>query len=133
MKNDLFQAIKKELWEKKIEQDPSALKFAPKELKLEPQTIRDKLQAQHPEVTLLFMTEEIFDKAIIGVIEHYDEYAKKTVKAVQYDHAQVIDANMEMGMTEEEALEYFDYNQAGAYVGEQTPQFKYEDYGEDLD
>lgn len=134
MKKDLFKSTEKQLWQTHIQANPSLHDFAPKHLKLKvPLTLRDKLQAQHPEVELLFMTEEAFDKAIIGVIEHEDVHSGKMVKAVQYDHAKVIEVNMEMGMTEEEALEFFDYNQAGAYVGEQTPIYKYEDYGEDLD
>jgi hypothetical protein len=30
---------------------------------------------------------------------------------------------MDDGMTDEEAIEYFEYNQIGAWVGEQTPCF----------
>ena len=30
---------------------------------------------------------------------------------------------MEMGMSHEEAVEYFEYNQIGAYVGDHTPCF----------
>ena len=134
MKNDLFNAVRQELWAKKIEQDPAALGYAPRDLqpKLSPADIRDKLQLENPEVKLLFMTEPEFDEAIIGVIEHYDEYAGKKVKAVQYDQAKVLEINVnKMGMTEDEAVEYFEYNQAGAYVGEQTPQFKFPDYGEE--
>lgn len=40
-----------------------------------------------------------------------------------YNYEKVIRKNMDMGMTHEEAVEYFEYNQAGAYVGEHTPCF----------
>ena len=40
-----------------------------------------------------------------------------------YDYKKVIRKNMDMGMTKEEAEEYFDFNQFGAYVGEHTPCF----------
>jgi hypothetical protein len=42
---------------------------------------------------------------------------------VVYDYAKVIAQNMSAGMTEEEAVEYFHYNQECAYVGEYTPAF----------
>ena len=40
-----------------------------------------------------------------------------------YDYNKVLKIFMKDGMTEEEAVEYFDYNVIGAWVGEQTPCF----------
>jgi|TARA_R100001530_G_scaffold19084_2_gene16162 hypothetical protein len=40
-----------------------------------------------------------------------------------YSYDLVIKENMNMGMTYEEAVEYFEFNQRGAYVGEHTPCF----------
>lgn len=40
-----------------------------------------------------------------------------------YDADVVIDINMGMGMTYEEAIEYYEYNQLGSYVGESSPVF----------
>ena len=40
-----------------------------------------------------------------------------------YDLAQVIAKYQADGMSEEEALEYFDYNIIGAWMGETTPCF----------
>jgi len=80
--------------------------------------IRDEIQDMYPDVSLLFMTEEEFDSAIIGVAERIG-----SEPAIAYDFDKVIEANMKMGMTQEEAIEYFDYNQIGAYVGGQTPIF----------
>ena len=42
---------------------------------------------------------------------------------VVYDYAKVITQNMSAGMTEEEAIEFFNFNQECAYVGEHTPAF----------
>ena len=83
-------------------------------------TIRDLIQENHPDTELLFMTEPEFDKAIVGVaggigIQHNPK--------VVYDYDKVIKTNVKMGMTYEDAVEYFDYNQAGAYVGDHTPIF----------
>ena len=40
-----------------------------------------------------------------------------------YVYEKVIRKNMDMGMSREEAVEYFEYNQIGAYVGDHTPCF----------
>ena len=53
-----------------------------------------------------------FDDAIIGV---YDD-------KVVYSITKCIEVLMK-DMTEEEAVEYFDFNVIGVYVGEQTPIF----------
>ena len=79
---------------------------------------RDELQEMYPETPLLFLTEDVFDKAILGVAERIGDEP-----TVAYDYDKIIEANIEMGMSEEEAVEYFSYNQIGAYVGKQTPIF----------
>ena len=43
------------------------------------------------------------------------------IEAVVYSRRRVTELLMEEGLTEEEAVEYIDYNIAGAYVGEHTP------------
>lgn len=56
-----------------------------------------------------------FDEAIIG---------QTTKGLVVYNIATIIELLMERdGMTEEEALEFFDFNIDGSYMGEQTPIF----------
>jgi len=91
-----------------------------KKIKLEPTSIRDIIQEQYPDVDLLFMDPEAYDKAIIGVCSGISvKYNPK----VAYDYGKVIEVNMSMGMAYEEAVEYFDFNQGGAYVGEHTPVF----------
>ena len=57
-----------------------------------------------------------FDEAIIGVVERIG------TQAICYDTEKVIEILMR-DMSEEEALEYFQYNIAGAWVGEHTPFF----------
>ena len=56
-----------------------------------------------------------FDDAIIGV-----DY--NNLKIV-YDIDEVINILMREGMTVDEAIEYYEYNIAGSYVGENTPSF----------
>jgi hypothetical protein len=40
-----------------------------------------------------------------------------------YDYDRVIEGYIEEGMTEEEAIEFFEFNVIGAWVGERTPCF----------
>lgn len=68
---------------------------------------------------LLFLSEREFDAAILGVAERIGMDA-----IVAYDTAKIIEILCERhGMEDEEAAEYFEFNIAGAYVGERTPIF----------
>jgi len=84
-------------------------------------SIRERFEEEYPDSELLFMTEDQYDAAVIGVSEMCAGTSNN--HQVIYDIDKVLQVNMEMGMTEEEALEFFDYNQGGAYVGENTPIF----------
>jgi len=75
--------------------------------------IREELSDEYGD--LLFMTEAEFDEAIIGVAERIGMEA-----VVAYDIDKIIEI-LSRDMTEEEAIEYFDFNIIGAYVGERTP------------
>jgi hypothetical protein len=60
-----------------------------------------------------------FDDAIIGMAERIN-----LGPVVAYDTEKMIDIMVERdGMTYEEAIEYFDYNILGAWMGEYTPVF----------
>ena len=68
---------------------------------------------------LLFLTEPEFDEAIVGLA---DRIGMKTV--VVYDTTKIIDILCERdGMERDEATEFYEFNIAGAYVGERTPLF----------
>ena len=75
--------------------------------------IREELSDEYGD--LLFMSEAEFDEAIIGVAERIGMEA-----VVAYDIDKIIEI-LSRDMTEEEAIEYFDFNIIGAYVGERTP------------
>jgi len=81
------------------------------------QNIREEI-AEGCEGLLFMDPPEDFDQAIIGVCFGYGQSHK-----VAYDYEKVIKANMKNGMTYDEAEEYFEHNQVGAYVGEHTPVF----------
>ena len=70
----------------------------------------DILLESYSDVT--FLKADGFDKAILGV----DDVSMKLI----YSTSKCIEILMEQ-MTEEEAIEYFEFNVSGAYVGEKTP------------
>lgn len=58
-----------------------------------------------------------FDEAILGVAERIGMEA-----VVAYSTPKIIEI-LSRDMTEDEAVEYFEFNILGAYVGERTPIF----------
>ena len=77
---------------------------------------RSKIADYHPELLLLEPAE--FDVAIMGIAERADGQM-----AVAYDAAECIRVLERQGMSHEDAEEFFQFNTAGAYVGEHTPVF----------
>ena len=68
---------------------------------------------------LLFLEpREFFDEAIVGVVERIN------LTAFCYDTQEILDIlNRDHDLTPEEALEYFEFNIRGSYVGEHSPVF----------
>ena len=72
----------------------------------------DIIMHSHPENQFIIATG--FDDAIIGV----DESSMRIIYSIQ----KCIQILMEEDkMSEEDAIEYFDYNVSGSYIGDQTP------------
>lgn len=59
-----------------------------------------------------------FDDCIIGMCVRYGQPV-----IAAYDLEKVIQKLMGDGMTREEAVEFFEFNQVGAWVGDSTPCF----------
>jgi len=78
--------------------------------------IREDLVEEYGDADLLFM--DGYDDAIIGVCT---QYGRELV--VAYSHEKVLEMSVKTGSTYEEAIEFFEYNQVGAYMGEKTPVF----------
>jgi hypothetical protein len=78
--------------------------------------IRDAL-AEEWNTDLLFLSDEEFDEAIIGVAERIGQSA-----VVAYDTTKLVEV-LSRTMSVDEAYEYFEFNILGAYVGERTPMF----------
>ena len=58
-----------------------------------------------------------YDDCIVGIVQIF------TKRLVLYDQAKVLAKLVEQGMSEDDALEWFDFNIIGAYMGEGTPAF----------
>jgi|TARA_Y100000310_G_scaffold338213_1_gene427244 hypothetical protein len=58
------------------------------------------------------------DEAIVGVVTRFGQSP-----VLCYDYKKVIGTLVSGGMSEEEAVEYFDFNIEGVWVGEGTPCF----------
>lgn len=71
---------------------------------------------------LMEMTDEVviadgLSEAFVGLAQVGSE--SKTVAV--YDSVKIVRILMEQGMTQDEAVEYYEFNILGAYVGEATP------------
>ena len=75
---------------------------------------RVQINAINPDLLLM----DGFDDCILGVGTRFG-----SEQFVIYDYDRVIAKLQSHGMTYDEAVEYHDYNQLGAYVGEHTPAF----------
>jgi uncharacterized protein YjaZ len=62
-----------------------------------------------------------YDKCIIG-------YEFKDNIRLIYSVKRIINQLIEEGLTEEEAYEHYEFNIVGAWVGEKTPIFCYDDF-----
>lgn len=77
---------------------------------------RDLILDMYPDYEFMFA--DGFDDAILGVSERFG-----SEPIVCYDKSKVLSKLQSEGMTYEEAVEYYEFNIIGAYVGEKTPEF----------
>jgi hypothetical protein len=68
------------------------------------------------------LTADGFDDAVIGIDE-------KSLRII-YSVSKCLEILMEQGMSEEEAQEFFEFNVSGAYMGEKTPIWCYDNFFE---
>ena len=74
---------------------------------------RDAILANDEELTVL--SADGFDAAILGVASGFDE------PRLIYSVSKCLEILMAEGISYEDAIEHFDYNVRGGYVGKQTP------------
>lgn len=63
-----------------------------------------------------------FDDCILGIVE-----GAGVEPVICYSVSKIIEQHIKDGMTEDEAYEFFEFNQVGAYVGNKTPVFLRDD------
>ncbi len=90
-----------------------------------PAEVVEKLQKLNPDAYLL-LPREIFDRALIGYTDdprdHWPREEKQTVAV--YDRDKCLAALMEEGPLDwPEAVDWFEYNTRGSWMGEGTPTF----------
>ena len=78
--------------------------------------VRLWIEENYPDEEILLA--DGFDRAFLGIGSVFNGQS-----IAVYDKSMVITALRESGMKQDEAYEYFDFNVAGAYVGEKTPMF----------
>ncbi len=83
----------------------------------------DALAAHFPESQ--YLTADGYDSAILGVDD--------TTDRVIYSVRGVLQILQAQGMDEEEALEFFNFNVEGSYVGEKTPIWCHDEYLEGVE
>jgi len=74
----------------------------------------EHIRENYPETLVM----DDYDDCIIGICNRFGQEP-----IIAYDYSKVIKKLMGDGMTYEEAVEYHDYNQIGAWVGDRTPCF----------
>ena len=79
-------------------------------------SIREAIAEDYPD--LLVLDPEYFDDAIIGLVQRIG------LDVVCYDKDKVLELLcVKEGMTYEDAIEHFDFNIIGSWVGDTTPVF----------
>ena len=80
------------------------------------QSIRERLAEFYAD-DLLFLEEDEYDEAILGVVEQCGGFC-----AVCYDRTKLVEILCRT-MDYEDAVSHMDYNVTGSYVGPRTPVF----------
>lgn len=79
-------------------------------------SLREMIAEDYPD--LLVLEPEYFDEAIVGLAQRIG------MDVVCYDKEKVLELLcVKEGMTYEDAIEHFDYNIIGSWVGDTTPVF----------
>ena len=81
------------------------------------------------EADKFFYKADGFDKAVIGIAERCGDLEQ----VIAYDAEKCIDILMAQGMDEGDAIEFFNFNVAGAYVGPRTTVFIFKHSLEDIE
>ena len=78
-------------------------------------TLSNQIHEEYPDMEILLA--DGFDEAFIGIGQQFSKFM------AVYDKSKSIEILTDQGMSDEEAIEHFDYNVTGAYMGDNTPVF----------
>tara|TARA_R100001509_G_C4857683_1_gene212297 strand:- start:983 stop:1240 length:258 start_codon:yes stop_codon:yes gene_type:complete len=78
-------------------------------------TLSNKIHEEYPDMEILLA--DGFDDAFIGIGQQFSKFM------AVYDKSKCIEILTDQGMSDDEAMEYFDYNVTGAFMGDNTPVF----------
>lgn len=81
-------------------------------------TRQDLLDQLADDERLMFLEGPEFDTAIVGLVERFGQ-----PRLICYDYRKVLRVLQRMGMSGEDAAEWFDFNIIGAWMGDETPCF----------
>jgi microsomal dipeptidase-like Zn-dependent dipeptidase len=81
----------------------------------------DEIIEQYPDFE--FLKADGFDDCVIGYEYNWDGNMR-----LIYSIKGIIDKLIEQGMSDEDAIEYFEFNMRGAYIGEKTPIWCQDDF-----
>lgn len=76
--------------------------------------IISRLKEEYPDTIIM----DGYDDCIIGICERFGQEP-----IIAYDKTKVLCKLVDEGMSYDEAVEFFEFNQIGSYVGEATPCF----------
>lgn len=82
--------------------------------------------ANLPDGVLVLEPRETYDKAVVGYTDHPKDHWPRSggVVVVVYSRSRCIDALMRTeNFSYEDAVDWYEFNTCGAWVGEQTPTF----------
>lgn len=81
-------------------------------------TRADLIERLNDDEELIFLEGPEFDAAIIGTIERFGQ-----PRIVCYDYRKVMRVLVKQGMSHDDAVEWYEFNIIGAWMGEETPCF----------
>jgi len=81
----------------------------------------DDIVEQYPDMEVL--KADGYDECVLGY-----EYSFDGVIRLVYSVKMIIDSLTSEGLSDEDAIEHFEYNMRGGYVGEQTPIWCQDDF-----
>lgn len=91
------------------------LKLLLRRISMKENKIKDWIQENYPDAIVM----DGFDDAIIGICQRYGF----NEPVIAYDKNKVIKILMDDGMKYEKAIEFWEFNQIGSWIGEKTPVF----------